>query len=110
MTDAYHSLVLALENRTAGLNLNLECRAYNEGFAFRYVFPKQTVAQIEIVKENTEYVFTGDHAAWPVYSAQGEYKPTTLSTIQDSRAALTIETGEGPVIALGEAGLFTLPA
>ncbi len=108
VTDAYQSMMLVLENRAAGLNLSLECRAYNEGFAFRYVFPKQTLTQLEITQENTEFVFTGDHRAWPVYSAQGEYKPATLGTVKDgAERPLTIETGEGPVMAIGEAGLFT---
>jgi len=109
IVDAYRSLTLGFENKAQGnLKLALECRAYNAGFAFRYVFPKQTCAQLAIAKENTEFIFTGDHRAWPVYSAQGEYKPETLSTVKDgAERPLTIETSEGPVVALGEAGLFT---
>ena len=109
ITDAYRSLSLAFANKTYGdLKLTLECRAYNAGFAFRYVFPKQTRAQLDIAKENTEFVFTGDHRAWPVYAAQGEYKPETLSTVKDgAERPLTIEMADGPVMAIGEAGLFT---
>ena len=109
IVDAYRSLTLGFENKAHGnLKLALEFRAYNAGFAFRYVFPKQTCAQLAIAKENTEFIFTGDHRAWPVYSAQGEYKPETLSTVKDgAERPLTIETSEGPVVALGEAGLFT---
>lgn len=109
IVDAYRSLTLDFTKKSYGdLKLTLECRAYNAGFAFRYVFPKQACAQLAIAKENTEFVFTGDHRAWPVYSAQGEYKPETLSTIKaGAERPLTIETSEGPVVALGEAGLFT---
>jgi len=108
ITAAYQSVTLSFENRSAGLNLDLECRAYDAGFAFRYVFPKQTATQLEITKENTEFVFAGDHRAWPVYAAQGEYKPATLSTVKDgAERPLTLEIDGGPAVSLGEAGLFT---
>ncbi len=107
--DAYRSLDLAFENKAYGnLKMALECRAYNAGFAFRYVFPKQARAQLGIAKETTEFVFTGDHRAWPVYAAQGTYKPALLSEVKDgAERPLTVETADGPVVALGEAGLFT---
>jgi len=108
VTDAYNALTLSLENKATGLKLDLECRAYDAGFAFRYVFPKQAAAQLDIARENTQFVFTGDHRAWPVYSAQGEYKPATLSTVKDgAERPLTVETDAGPVVAIGEAALFT---
>ncbi len=107
MTDAYRSLA-ATYRSAGGLTLVLECRAYDAGFAFRYVFPKQERAQLAIGRENTEFVFAADHKAWPVYAAQGEYKPATLSTVRDgAERPLTVECAGGPVVALGEAGLFT---
>ncbi|HNX35922.1 MAG TPA: glycoside hydrolase family 97 N-terminal domain-containing protein [Kiritimatiellia bacterium] len=108
VTDEYTSLVLSFANRSAELNFNLECRAYKGGFAFRYVFPKQATPQLEITKENTEFVFTGDHRAWPVYAAQGEYKPATIDTVKEgAERPLTVELTDGPVAAIGEAGLFS---
>ena len=107
VTDAYRSLA-ATYRSAGGLTLVLECRAYDAGFAFRYVFPKQERAQLAIGRENTEFVFAADHKAWPVYAAQGEYKPATLSTVRDgAERPLTVECAGGPVVALGEAGLFT---
>jgi len=107
--DAFRSVILSLENKACGgLKLQLECRAYDAGFAFRYVFPKQDLPRLDIAKENTEFVFTADHRAWPVYSAQGEYKPATLGTVKDgAERPLTVEIADGPVVAIGEAGLFT---
>jgi len=109
VVDAYRSLVMSFVNKPYGeLKLALECRAYNSGFAFRYVFPEQTRAQLDITKENTEFALTGNHRAWPVYKAQGHYKPETLSTMKSgAERPLTLETAAGPVLALGEAGLFT---
>jgi alpha-glucosidase len=109
VADAYQSLTLAHKIKGAGdLTLTLECRAYNAGFAFRYVFPKQTRTQLDIAKENTEFAFTGNHRAWPVYSAQGTYKPALLSEVKDgAERPLTVELTDGPVVAIGEAGLFT---
>jgi len=109
VVDAYESLVLACSHGGAGtLSFVLECRAYNAGFAFRYVFPKQTLAKLDVAAESTEFIFAGDHRAWPVYAAQGEYKPARLSEIKNgAERPLTLEIADGPVVALGEAGLFT---
>jgi len=108
VADTYHSLTLDTLNKGAGaLALTLECRAYNAGFAFRYVFPRQALSQLDIAKESTEFVFTADHPAWPVYHAQGTYKPALLSAIKDGcERPLTVETADGPVVAIGEAALF----
>ena len=109
VVDAYQAFTLACVNKGAGeLTLKLECRVYNAGFAFRYVFPKQTRSQLDIASENTEFIFTADHRAWPVYSAQGTYKPALLSEVKaGAERPLTVEMAAGPVIAIGEAGLFT---
>ncbi|HOR97217.1 MAG TPA: serine hydrolase [Kiritimatiellia bacterium] len=109
VTDAYNALTLILRNRAANdLTLHLECRAYDAGLAFRYVFPQQSLTQLLFAKENTEFIFTGDHRAWPVYSAQAAYKPARLSEIRNGcERPLTVETAEGPVAAIGEAGLLT---
>ena len=109
VTDAYQALTATYRIKGASdLTLSLECRAYNEGFAFRYAFPKQARTQLDIAKENTEFVFTGDHRTWPVYAAQGTYKPALLSEIKDgAERPLTVEVADGPVVAIGEAGLFT---
>ena len=107
VTDAYQALTLSGEHADSGIRMDLECRAYNEGFAFRYVFPKQQADKLDIVREHTEFAFTGDHRAWPVYSAQGEYLPATLATVKKgAERPLTVETADGPVIAIGEAGLI----
>ncbi len=109
VADAYTALMATyMIKGTGDLTLTLECRAYSEGFAFRYVFPKQTRAQLDIAKENTEFAFAGDHRAWPVYAAQGTYKPALLSEVKDgAERPLTVEVKDGPVAAIGEAGLFT---
>ena len=109
IVDNYKAITLKLINKTCNnLLMNLECRAYDQGFAFRYVFPKQECDALKINKELTEYTFTGDHRAWPVYSAQQKYKPSTVSRIKPGcERPLTIETTEGAVIAIGEAGLFS---
>ena len=82
-------------------------RAYNAGIAFRYAVPAPLRLRASITNELTEFTFTGDHRAWPVYFAQGEYKPETLSTVKKgAERPLTVETTEGPVAAIGEAALI----
>ncbi len=108
VVDAYQTATLTFEDRPTGLKLALECRVYDAGFAFRYVFPQQAATSVEIVRENTEFRFGADHRAWPVYHAQGKYQPERLSTLKPgAERPLTLEADGGPVFALGEAGLFT---
>lgn len=107
--DNYNALNLNLLNqRCDDLVMRLECRAYDQGFAFRYIFPQQPRATLKINQELTEYTFTGDHRAWPVYHAQGQYKPATISQIKPKcERPLTVEMQDGVVLAIGEAALFT---
>lgn len=75
--DHYHQLVVDLEEvRSPQRRLQLTFRAYNEGAAFCYTLPAQTeLTKFVITRDLTQFAFTGDHTAWAVYSAQGNYDP-----------------------------------
>lgn len=45
-----------------GNKLNVECRAYNDGVAFRYVIEKE--GTIEIISENTRFNIPGSAVTW----------------------------------------------
>ncbi|MEI7807692.1 MAG: glycoside hydrolase family 97 N-terminal domain-containing protein [Verrucomicrobiota bacterium] len=75
--DQYNQLVVELqETRSPQRKMQLTFRAYNEGVAFCYTLPAQAgLADFVITRENTRFAFTGDHTAWAVYAAQGNYNP-----------------------------------
>ncbi|MCI4670712.1 MAG: glycoside hydrolase family 97 protein [Bacteroidia bacterium] len=62
----FNELKLSLEETTgAKRNLNLIFRAYDDGVAFRYEFPKQDgLTELTILDENSEFALTGDHETW----------------------------------------------
>jgi alpha-glucosidase len=101
--DHYKHLFITASHTASGASVTVEFKAFDSGIAFRYGIPPGST----VTNELTEFTFTGDHRAWPVYSAQGEYKPETLSTVKKgAERPLTVETADGPVIAIGEAGLI----
>jgi len=45
--------------------ISIVFKVYNDGFGFRYVFPKQeNLSEVFITDENTEFNLTGDHKVW----------------------------------------------
>ncbi|MCP4645011.1 MAG: alpha-glucosidase, partial [bacterium] len=82
-------------------------RAYNEGASVCYVFPEQPdLAKFTITKELTQFRFGGDHLCYPVYTAQGVYKPTRLSKVRPGcERPLTVEVDEHAWVAVTEARL-----
>ncbi len=106
--DHYHSLTVDLRSaEPAPFRFALELRAYDGGVAFCYSVPEQDgLEQLRFARERTEFRFTADHRAWPVYSAQGEYRATTLSKVGSGcERPLVLQAEDGPYLAVGEARL-----
>lgn len=80
IVDDYNQLVVDLQ--LAGVpghsdRLRITFRAYNEGIAFSYSFPREgNGLYIDIVDEETQFAFPSDAIAWAVYTAQGDYLKT----------------------------------
>ena len=106
--DNYNQLVVDLtESRPPHRKLRLTFRAYNEGAAFRYTVPEQDALKSFVISaEKTQFRFTGDHAAYATYSAQGEYSKVPLSKLKNNcERPLTIRIDDGLYAAVAEAGL-----
>jgi alpha-glucosidase len=75
--DNYRQLIMDLQQTSPPRRrLQITFRAYNEGVAFHYSLPAQAgLTNFVIQREGTQFVFTGDHTAWAVYNAQGNYDP-----------------------------------
>ncbi len=106
----YKELTVNLENE-AGLKLDIVLRAYDNGVAFRYVFPEQEqLKEFEVMDELTEFRMADDHLAWwiPAYSGnryEQLYTKSGLSEMEKVHTPLTIETKRGFYISIHEAAL-----
>ena len=108
----YNELAIQLqETGDKKRKLNLEFRAYDDGVAFRYIFPEQGIKDsIFIMDELTKFELTQDGKAWwiPAYSEQRyEYLFTDspVSTIDTVHTPLTIESKNGLSLSFHEANL-----
>jgi len=102
----YNELEITLTDRKDATNsMKLICRAYDEGFAFRYLFDPKFTSDIIISEELTTFSFGTDHYAWITNRAQGEYKKDKISSItKGCERPLVIKLPES-YVAIGEAGL-----
>lgn len=106
--DRHNQMVIHVEDKQQPpRRLQLSFRAYNEAIAFRYTIPQQPAfRKIRVTRENSEFVFTDDHKAWAVYSAQGRYDEVRLSEIKPGcERPLTVQCDENLFVALAEAAL-----
>lgn len=101
--DHYNSCLINLsleDNRRA--RLQLEVRAYNEGIAFRYVFPGGEY--LHITDEYTEFTLPEGSMAWYTARAQTPYERLPLNGWPgESDRPLVLELPEGPYVLLTEA-------
>ena len=86
-------------------------RAFDDGFGFRFEFPRQpSLTDFRIVEEQTAFVFEGDHQAWwiPAYGDERYeylYQRSSISTLAEVHTPLTLETNGGLYLAIHEANL-----
>lgn len=90
VNDHYRKLIIPLQDEKSKFQLNIEIRAFNDGVAFRYVFPKQTNhSSITVFEERTQFCFTADPIVKALLlpnfttSHEGLYTTTSLSNIKE---------------------------
>ncbi|WP_335964315.1 glycoside hydrolase family 97 protein [Galbibacter sp. PAP.153] len=108
----YNELKVELKEKgTKNRKLNIEFRAFDDGVAFRYVFPEQGIKDsIFIMDELTTFSLSDDGKAWwiPAYGEQRyEYlfKDSPVSTLDTVHTPLTIESKNGLALSFHEANL-----
>ncbi len=83
--NTYNQMVVSMRSE-AGLAMDIEVRAFNDGVGFRYVFPEATDT-IFIAEELTEFAMPGDLTSWWIpgdYDTQEyEYTKSKLSEIRN---------------------------
>jgi len=126
VTNNFNELTLHLKQKESGILIDVVTRSYNDGVAFRYVFPKQeNLKDFVITDELTEFNFNGDYKAWWNFADYDNYEKvyynSPISKIGDSinferrpgkeeRANMantptTIEVGDNLVVSIHEADL-----
>lgn len=112
--DRHNELEVQLEH-SSGIKMSIVFRAFDDGFAFRYVFPEQEQRSLTITDEVTAYRFTDDHAAWSIpwrtEYYEGIWTKKALSEQQDTLCSpITIECAKGGYAFVHEAALTDYPA
>lgn len=92
--DNYNAMTVAMTDKS-GVKMDIEFRVFDDGAAFRYIFPKQATKTIEIKEELSEFAMGGDYTAWWIpgdYDTQEyEYNRSKLSEIRSFSEASKIE-------------------
>ena len=83
--DVYNSLVVRLaESAPAHRQMEIEARAYNNGFVFRYLLPEDDAKTFHLRQEDTEFRLTSDATDWllalPNYRSSYESEYVKLPT------------------------------
>lgn len=92
----YRQMVVELAHKadTADIRMNVEFRVFDDGFAYRYVFPSQKVKELTIIDEKSEFAMTANHTAWWIpgdYDTQEyEYTRSRLSEIPAKHEAALV--------------------
>ncbi|MGJ8726328.1 MAG: glycoside hydrolase family 97 catalytic domain-containing protein [Roseibacillus sp.] len=92
--------------------LNLTFRAYDDGIAFRYQFPKQPkLNEFQITDELTTFNLAGNHKTWWVEALPDTYErdysesPLTDCAERGASTPVTMRTEEGTYLSFHEADL-----
>jgi len=108
----YNQMVIQLQQKEGNKRkLEIWFRAFDDGIAFRYVYPKQqSQDSIFIMDEKTTFNLKEDGAAWwiPAYKENRYeylYTKSAVSTLDTVHTPLTIESKSGLKLSFHEANL-----
>ncbi|MFV8376268.1 glycoside hydrolase family 97 protein [Flavobacterium sp. LB1P71] len=108
----YNQLVVQLQQKNKQKRkLEIQFRAFDDGIAFRYVYPKQgTKDSIFIMDENTTFNLKEDGKAWWIPANRENrdeylFKDAPVSTLDTVLTPLTIESKSGLALSFHEANL-----
>jgi alpha-glucosidase len=107
--DHFNETTLTLSKKELpGKKLQIMVRAYDQGIAFRYVFPEAPNGgpYLHITGETTGFSFPDKTQAWYTPRAQTRYQLLSLKDWSgESERPLTLELANGLYACLGEAGM-----
>ncbi len=96
------------EDLSAAREMGLVFRAYNDGVAFKYVFPK-SMGDFDIMSEETYFIFADDSKTWWIqdqwFSYEDIYNETSLSQVEGANTPITMKSTDGIYYSIHEADL-----
>jgi len=108
----YNQMVIQLQQKSGNKRkLEIQFRAYDDGIAFRYMYPKQeTKDSIFIMDEKTTFNLKEDGKAWWIPANRENrdeylFKDAPVSTLDTVLTPLTIESKSGLALSFHEANL-----
>ena len=108
----YNQLSVELQQKSGNKRkLEIQFRAFDDGIAFRYVYPKQNVKDsIFIMDEKTTFNLKEDGKAWWIPANRENrdeylFKEAPVSTLDTVLTPLTIESKSGLALSFHEANL-----
>jgi alpha-glucosidase len=108
----YNQLSVELQQKSGNKRkLEIQFRAFDDGIAFRYVYPKQNVKDsIFIMDEKTTFNLKEDAKAWWIPANRENrdeylFKDAPVSTLDTVLTPLTIESKSGLALSFHEANL-----
>lgn len=111
--DHYRAMRVQFCSRGNGHSMGVEFRVFNDGFAFRYIFPKDE--ELTLLDERSSYRFAEEPSVWSIpwrteyYEALWQKHP--LSELKDTVCSpVTLEFPGGQYGFLHEAALKDYPA
>ncbi len=101
----YNELEMTLTSKkNSQKSLQLICRVYDEGIAFKYSFNKNQ--DLLLLKELTSFGFNDDYDTWITALSQGEYRKGKISSIKEVvERPLVVKKNDTSYVAIGEAAL-----
>ncbi len=126
----YNSLTIDMAKPGHGMKMNIEFRVFDDGMAFRYIFPAQTREYIVIDDEVSQFAMAQDCTAWwqpgDYDTQEREYEKTKISEINtitefggnasttilpnSVQTSLMLKTPSGKYLNIHEAALIDFPA
>lgn len=111
--DNHHNMIVKLLHES-GVKMNIEFRCYDDGVAFRYVFPSYKDS-MTITDETTGYRFADNNDVWSIPWRTEYYeglwqKAPMWSLIDTVCSPITIELKDGGYAFVHEAALYDYPA
>ncbi len=109
--DHFNQLEVELQTTDSlARKLTIVFRAYNDGIAFRYIFPKQkNLKNFSITDELTQFNFSGDFSAWwnkaDFDSYEHLFNHSPLSKVPAANTPVTMQAGDNLYLSIHEAAL-----
>lgn len=104
----YNELTLFLKDAHKNRRINIQFRVYDDGFAFRYIYP-DSISNIVILKEETQFHFTNNNLCWWIWADYNTleklYHKTNLKDASHVAAPFTMKTPNGTFVSILEANI-----